>query len=199
MKIVTFSGIDGSGKSTQLGRLQERLESEGKRVAYFHAVHFSLPQATRRFFQRSTSRPGRDAARTESSSIGVFLRKMSLLADLWRFRSFLRKLEERGYTHLLSDRYFYDTLVNIAYLDGTALDTPFSRFATRLIPRPERAFLLRLRPEAVLGRERAPEQGLAYLRDKAKLFDEAAGLWSFVIIEANADAESVFRSVSSAV
>jgi len=42
MQIVTISGLDGSGKSTQIEMLKNYLESQKKRVFYFHAVDFSI-------------------------------------------------------------------------------------------------------------------------------------------------------------
>jgi hypothetical protein len=77
MKIITFSGVDGSGKSSQLALLQKKLESTGTKAAYFHAVQFSLPQATKRLFQRETQHPGTTKAVTKSSHFGVLLRKIS--------------------------------------------------------------------------------------------------------------------------
>lgn len=199
MNIITFSGIDGSGKSTQLARLRSRLEAEGKRVAYFHAVAFSLPQAAKSLFQRGPKKPGADKAVTKSSSLGVWLRQAVLLLDLVRFRRYIKGLGREGVDYLLSDRYFYDSLVNIAYLDGTPLDTPYARFAARHIPKPVRAFFLSVSPDAVMARERAPEQGLQYLRDKHQLFTEAGALWDFVVIDASSTPEEIAASIQKAI
>lgn len=198
MKIITFSGIDGSGKSTQLALLRTRLEADGKRVAYFHAVAYSLPQAAKSLFQRGAKKPGIAKAVTKSSLLGVWLRQGVLLLDLVRFRRYVKDLRHEGIEYLLSDRYFYDSLVNIAYLDGTPLDTPYARFAARFIPKPDKAFFLSVSPDIVMRRERAPEQGLQYLRDKHELFTEAASLWDFVMIDAGQDQDNVTTSIKSA-
>lgn len=197
MQIITFSGIDGSGKSTQLARLQDRLEAEGKRTAYFHAVAYSLPQVAKALFRRDAKYPSAGKAVTKSSALGVLLRQGVLLLDLFRFRRYVRKLQKSGIDCLLSDRYFYDSLVNIAYLDGTRLDTPYAHFATRFIPEPDTAFFLSVSPDAVIEREHAPEQGLQYLRDKHQLFTEAGALWSFTVIDAGQDPEMVTTAINA--
>jgi len=42
MKIISISGIDGSGKSTQLKMLKKYLTERNKKVESFHSVSFSL-------------------------------------------------------------------------------------------------------------------------------------------------------------
>ncbi len=195
MKIITLSGVDGSGKSTQLAQLQNILEAKGAKVAYIHAVAFSLPQAARSLFDRPRKGRAPGKAAVKSSFIGVFLRKIVLLIDLMRFHFFVKRLKQTGVEYLLSDRYFYDTLVNIAYLDGTKLDSAFARFATRFIPKPYKAYYLQVTPEKVMERPRKPEQGLQYLKDKTLLFNEAASLWSFVTLDADQPIETVADSL----
>lgn len=195
MKIITLSGVDGSGKSTQLTQLQKLLEAKGSKVAYIHAVAFSLPQAARGLFDRPGKGKTPSKATVKSSFIGVLLRKIVLLIDLMRFHFFVKRLKKSNTEYLLSDRYFYDTLVNIAYLDGTKLNTPFARFATRFIPKPDKAYYLRVTPEKVMERPRKPEQGLQYLKDKTLLFNEAALLWSFITLDADQPIETVADSL----
>lgn len=195
MHIITFSGVDGSGKSTQLALFQKELEDAGKKTSYFHAVQWSLPQAAKRLFQREARHPGEAKAVIMSSGLGVILRQIILIIDIMRFKRHLRRLEQSSFDYLLSDRYFYDSLVNIAYLDGTPLDTTYARFVARLIPKPNQAFFLSVAPEVIMRRERAPEQGLQYLKDKTSLFLEAAKLWNFTVIDAGANMESVRQAI----
>lgn len=196
MHLITFSGVDGSGKSTQLERLRTKLTAQGKKTAYFHAVAFSLPETLRtKLFGSRTM--GTAKAGVKSSSLGIGLRKVVLGIDLWRFRRYVKQLEKAGTEYLLSDRYFYDTLVNIAYLDKTSLDTHFTRFIAKRIPKPTQAFYLRVTPERVMERERAPEQGLQYLKDKAALFDQAAESWHFITLDADRSMDEVTNDIQA--
>lgn len=195
MKIITFSGVDGSGKSTQLALLQKYLETNGSSVVYFHAIEWSLSQRTKRLFEGHGKRPGEAKAVTQSSGIGVLLRQLILLIDVLRFRRYFRRLERAGTDYLLSDRYFFDSIVNIAYLDGTKLNTQYAVFLTHLIPTPFRAFLLSIDPEKIMQRKRQPEQGLAYLQDKQRLFNEATAFWNLISIDAADTSNNVHHSI----
>lgn len=191
MKIITLSGVDGSGKSTQLGLLQKKLESQGKKVAYFHAVEFSLANTFSK--KKLTTGDAPEKAQVKASFIGILLRKLVLPIDLLRFHLHIQKLYKQGFDYLLSDRYFYDTLINIEYLAKKRTSVPAVVFC--LLIKPDTAFYIDLPPEVITTRERAPEQGLEYLQDKAKLFKNKVAPWDLTIIDGNRDQESVFQDI----
>lgn len=199
MRFITFSGVDGSGKSTQLEFLRERLEDGGKRVAYFHAVEFSLGNRIARYFRDDQAfEPGRERAITRASWCAVILRMKLLLIDTLRFRLFKRRLEREGCDALLSDRYFYDSLVNIEYLLS-----PFWRRLLALnlrviagsIPHPDHAFYFDISPETIMTRDRAPEQGVAYLRAKQELFQKRLVGWKMTVIDASRNKDETFQAI----
>lgn len=196
MRFITLSGVDGSGKSTQLELLRSMLEARDFQVASFHAVSFSLVETVRARLFGSRS-AGRSGGVTKTTELGLFFRKCFLLVDLLRFRRFCRRLEKRGTDYLISDRSFYDSFINIAFLGGTSLDTAFIRFAFRHTVRPDVACYLRVTPERVMERVRPPEQGLQYLKDKTSLFEEATQRFGLTVIDADQDIDRVAEDIRS--
>lgn len=193
MRIVTLSGTDGSGKSTQLSLLREHFENDGKRVAYFHAVEFSLANRLDRNARRKSAfKPGEEVANTKASFFSMLLRRVFFAIDLVRYRFFLRSLRTHGTDILLSDRYFYDTFINLAYL---ARPDVFHCPGERFIPRPDAAFFLDIAPEAIMRRERVPEQGIEYIEEKRRLFASMTKRWGLVRIDADRPKEDVFSSI----
>lgn len=201
MKIISISGLDGSGKSTQSKMLQDFLESHSKKVYYFHAVQFSVPQALKRFFKLDKKQSdenetkkvstGEKSGVTKAGKFAIFLRKTAFVIDVIRFKLLRKKLTKNGIDFLITDRYFYDTIVNISYLEKR--NTP-SRIE-KCIPLADAAFYLKIEPESIMTRPRVPEQGLQYLKDKKKLYDMFTSLWNFQIIDASLPPEKLFNRI----
>lgn len=189
MKIISISGLDGSGKSTQINLLKAHLEAQGKKVFYFHAVQFSIANS---YKLRDIKYEIQDTKSvTQASWLKIQLRKIALAIDLCRFRLLLQKLRRQNYDFILSDRYFYDNLINIAYLEAKSCQPK----AIHFIPTPTFAFYLKTDPEKIMQRDRAPEQGLVYLQTKQKLFDDFAAKHGLQIINGDQAKEIVFENI----
>lgn len=194
MKLITLSGLDGSGKSTQLTLLKKHLESMGKKVVVFHAIEFSLANRISRFLKGSeTFEPGKEKAATDASSLSLFLRKIFLCIDIFRFRLFLKKLQKDGIEYFLSDRYFFDTALNIEYLGGTVSDRMINR-----IPIPDQAFYLRIAPEEIVQRDRVPEQGIEYLRKKFDILEQKKEAWRLKTLDASKERMALANDIVNA-
>jgi thymidylate kinase len=204
MKIISISGLDGSGKSTQAQMLQTYLEKQGKKVQYFHVIQFSLVQKIKIFRDnhclvcRFTKAYRKTATMKEKSVIKanllqIQLRKIFLLIDILRFKAFKRKLIRENYDFLITDRFFYDNIVNISYLSKR--NTPSS--IEKYLPAVDFAFYIKLEPEAIMSRDSIPDQGIDYLKAKKKLYDMFAILWNFNFIDGSKDKNAIHEEIKS--
>jgi thymidylate kinase len=170
MKIVTFSGIDGAGKSTQIASLKSCLGDEGIRVAsltFWDDV--AVLSRFREFMSYKAFRgdlgigtPEKPLHRRDKNVTSwpvTVARFVLYLADSFKLQMVVKRVARKGVDVVIFDRYIYDELANLP------LDSWFARGFTRLLlsvaPKPDSAFLIDADPKA--ARARKPEYPLEFL------------------------------------
>src|SRR5256714_4103383 len=150
--LITFSGLDGAGKSTLVRWLQQTLERQNRRVVVFHMNdHVGVYAYLRRLRDRLGGAPPRSGTGGGGGALhrvrdallwGKLLRRVIYPLDLLLFLAYRLYHEFICRRVVIMDRYFYDTLVDVA--DGRHWG--LLRMLQRLTPTPDVAVLLDVGP-----------------------------------------------------
>jgi thymidylate kinase len=170
MRIVSFSGIDGAGKSTQIAALKDWLSTGGYQIKcltfWDDVVMFSKLREfmSRKVFggDQGIGRPEKPLERRDKNVTGwplTVLRLFLYFADCINLRRVVSKVEREGADVLIFDRYIYDELANLP-LDQSGARA-FCRILLKISPKPDAALLIDSDPEA--ARARKPEYPLEFL------------------------------------
>jgi thymidylate kinase len=204
--VVSFSGLDGSGKSTQIENLTAYLQSRGMRVSrlafwddvvvgtryresFVHKVYGS---------EKGIGAPGKPVNRRDKNVRAWYLtlaRHLLYLADALHLRVVLGRARRSGSDAIIMDRYIYDELANLPVSNW--LSRAFVRSVSWLVPRPNVAYLLDADPEA--ARARKPEYPVEFMRECRRSYAQLAQLLGNMTVIPPAPLESACLMVESAI
>ncbi|MCW1888740.1 MAG: hypothetical protein KIH67_004285 [Candidatus Moranbacteria bacterium] len=201
IQFIALAGVDGSGKSTQVEKVMEALLANGHKVAYFHAIEFSLANRLSRLLRaKKTFAPGEEKAVTKASLLSLILREKFMILDCIRFHFWKRTLRLDGYDTILSDRSFYDSLINIEYLNREKKSKLIAfgiQCLTYIIPKADQVFFFDLKASDIMSRSRVPEQGEKYLEEKLELYQKYNTVFCLTSIDATQSEETILANIMS--
>jgi thymidylate kinase len=170
IRSVSFSGIDGAGKSTQIQALCAHLKRQGLRV---RLITFWDDVATLTGIRESTGHrvfKGDKGIGTRSAPINrrdknvqsrfmTCVRLCLYFLDALSTRLVVTKTLHSDADFVIFDRYTYDELANLNL--SNRVIRAYARMIMKLVPRPDISFLLDADP--LMARARKPEYPLEFL------------------------------------
>lgn len=181
--LVSFSGLDGAGKTAQIDNLRSLLQSLGLRESmlafwdnvvvlsryregFVHMVYKS---------ERGIGAPDKPVNRQDKNVRAWYLslaRHGLYLLDAIHLMWVIAKTRRNGSDVVIVDRYIYDELANLPLENG--LTRAFVKFVSAIIPRPDIAYLLDADP--VAARARKPEYPVEFMRRSRRCYFMLADL-----------------------
>lgn len=181
--LVSFSGIDGAGKSTQIEALSSRLAHDGLRVyvvrfwddiARLKGIRESSGQAIFKGDQGvgSPSAPIHRRDKNVQSGLMTCVRLFLYFVDAISTRRMMARMLRSGFDLVIFDRYTYDELANLNL--GNPIIRVYARLLIRLARRPHISFVLDADPVQALARK--PEYPLEFLHTNREAYLTMADL-----------------------
>lgn len=206
--MITFSGIDCSGKSTQLDLIKTELEKKGikSRMIWSRGGYTPWIEAFKNLVRRETVYEGNgisDSKTVCGSSSKARLLLWASICDLIRYYGIVYRFIEWSGTLILCDRYIWDTYVDfkIKYAGVVFEKWLCWRIMLKLIKKPDCSIIFTIPAEESMRRSNLkndkhsePEE---IRRNRIAMYENLVknGNWQYVI-DAQENIETVHKQVN---
>jgi thymidylate kinase len=207
--IISFSGLDGSGKSTQIQRVKKRVQEEGGNAVVLwsrggYTPGFKLLKKLVRLMSLNRLPEAGSSERRSRIIAKPIVRRIWLtlaLLDLMVFYGiYVRFLDYRGYT-VICDRYIDDSRLDFVenMRIGNLEDSWIWKVLVLLSPKADLPILLEIQVDLALERSRIKNDEYPVARDALeRRFQEFASIkhfGSYVRVDSSESEGDVFQAV----
>lgn len=203
--LISFSGLDGAGKSTQIANLQQFIERRGLstrllafwdnvvvlsryREGFVHKVYGS---------ERGVGVPGKPVKRQDKNVRRWYLtivRHALYLLDALHLVKVVGAARRSDADVIIMDRYIYDELANLPLTNF--MTRIFVRMVDAFAPRPDVAYLLDAEPAEAL--QRKPEYPITFLYLSRRSYHRLARMLGHMTLIPPLELADALREVESA-
>jgi dTMP kinase len=215
--LICFTGIDGSGKTTQAKSLVERLKSKGVKSEYAWSRGEVL--TIRRFFlflgRKALGTSTRQISNDESAyhdyqSRKSILMRNSIVRILWSITTCIEHLVQINWSIrrklqngnvIVCDRYLWDSIIDMAVLNHKNpeyLTGGLYRFITKLVPTPTSTFLIDIAPEEAFQRKN-DIPSIDYVKIRADFYRYLAHHVTMNVINGCSDIASIQNQIDAVI
>ncbi len=205
MMLVSFSGIDGAGKTTQIEALCSSLDDMGvkyKRYTFWDdvvAFRSLRERASHRIFKgdHGVGSPERPIQRRDKNVVSWYATVSRLclyILDALKLRRMVSQFKTDYADVLILDRYLYDGLANLPLKNS--LVRRYMRLLLRIVPRPDIAFLLDADPHVAISRK--PEYPINFVQRNREAYLKVSAIADMVVLPPRA-VEETAQTILSAI